>query len=56
MKLLKKSIIGIDLGVKQFAITSEGIKYENPKYYRKYEKQLAKLQRTLSRRKLYSKN
>jgi putative transposase len=49
-------IIGIDLGVKQFAITSEGIKYENPKYYHKYEKQLAKLQRILSRRKKGSNN
>ncbi|GIO05227.1 transposase [Brevibacillus reuszeri] len=48
--------VGIDLGIKNFAILSTGEKVENPKYYRKYEKQLAKWQRIQSRRQKGSKN
>ncbi|WP_375377948.1 IS200/IS605 family element RNA-guided endonuclease TnpB [Paenibacillus sp. MZ04-78.2] len=48
--------VGIDLGVKDFAILSDGRKIENPKYLRKYEKQLAKAQRALSRRKKGGRN
>ena len=39
---------GLDLGVKDLCITSDGTKYWNPKTIRKYEKKLAKLQRQLS--------
>lgn len=42
--------IGIDLGIKEFAITSDGVKYENPKYLQKSLSKLAKLQRELSRK------
>lgn len=42
--------IGIDLGLVDFAIMSDGIKIENPKFYEKSEKKLAKLQRELSRK------
>lgn len=42
--------VGIDLGIKDFAITSDGDKISNPKYLAKYEKKLAKLQRQLSRK------
>ena len=42
--------IGIDLGIKDFAILSTGEKIANPKYYRKLERKLAKLQRSLSRK------
>lgn len=42
--------IGIDLGLKEFAITSEGIKYNNPKFLRKHLKKLKRLQRNLSRK------
>ena len=42
--------VGIDLGIKDFAITSEGMKYPNPKYLGKSLKKLAKLQRELSRK------
>ena len=38
---------GIDLGIKELCITSDGKKYENPKIIRKYEKKLTKLQRQL---------
>ena len=48
--------IGIDLGIKDLLITSEGKKYENPKTIKKYEKKLARKQRQLSRKKKESKN
>lgn len=49
---LEKSgcVVGIDLGIKDFAITSDGIKYSNPKFFNKSQKKLAKLQRQLSRK------
>lgn len=48
--------IGIDLGIKEFAITSDGKMIENPKYLRKSEKKLRKLQKDLSRCQKESKN
>lgn len=42
--------IGIDLGIKEFCITSEGDKFYNPKYLAKSQKKLAKLQQSLSRK------
>lgn len=48
--------IGVDVGLKEFAITSNADKYENPKWLRKSEKRLAKLQKSLSRKKLGSNN
>ena len=42
--------VGIDLGIKEFCITSDGIKIENSKFYEQSEKKLAKLQRELSRK------
>lgn len=48
--------IGIDLGIKEFCITSKGEMVENPKYFRKSEKRLGKLQKDLSRCKKGSKN
>lgn len=45
------SSVGIDVGLKDFAILSDGTKYENPKWFRKLEQKLAKEQRILSRRK-----
>lgn len=48
--------IGIDLGIKEFAITSNGKVYPNPKYYRKYERRLKKLQQNLSRKQKGSNN
>ena len=50
------SKIGIDLGIKDFAITSDGEVFENPKWLRKSEKRLRKLQKDLSRKKKGSKN
>ena len=48
--------IGIDLGIKEFCITSDGEMIENPKYFRKSEKRLRKLQKDLSRCQKGSKN
>ena len=42
--------IGIDLGIVDFAILSDGNKIDNPRFYEKLEKKLAKLQRELSRK------
>ena len=50
------SAVGIDVGLKDFAILSDGTKYTNPKWFRKLEKKLAKAQRILSRRKKGSSN
>lgn len=43
--------VGIDLGLKDFAITSDGEIFTNPKHLRKSEKRLRKLQKDLSRKK-----
>jgi len=50
------SIIGIDLGITDFAITSDGDKTENPRCLVKSEKKLKQLQRSLSRKKKKSSN
>ena len=42
--------VGIDLGVKDFVITSDGEVFENKHFYKKDEKKLAKLQRQLSKK------
>lgn len=46
---------GIDMGLTDFAVTSDGDKYPNHKYLAKSEKKLAKLQRRLSRKQKGSK-
>ncbi|SFJ87238.1 transposase [Thermoflavimicrobium dichotomicum] len=46
----KEKAIGIDLDLKNFTILSNGEKINAPKYFRKYEKQLAKWYRIMSRR------
>lgn len=48
--------IGIDLGLKEFAICSNGDRFDNPKTLRKSEKKLAKLQKDLSRKQKGSNN
>ncbi len=41
--------IGIDMGLESFATLSNGIKIENPRFFRMDEKELAKAQRKLSK-------
>jgi len=48
--------IGIDLGIKDFAIISNGTKIPNPKHLKKKQKQLKRAQQSLSKKKLGSKN
>lgn len=43
-------VVGIDLGSRKLATTSDGVLFENPKLYRKAEKKLAREQRRLSRK------
>jgi putative transposase len=45
-------IIGIDLGIKDFIVDSNGIKYENIKTIRNNEKKLIKLQRNHSKKEM----
>lgn len=44
------AVVGLDMGLKSFAITSDGIEYPNHRYLRKSQKKLACLQRQLSRK------
>lgn len=44
------AVVGLDMGLKSFAITSDGAEYPNHKHLAKYQKKLAKLQRQLSRK------
>jgi len=48
--------VGIDVGLLTFAALADGTKIDNPKYFRKSEKKLARLQRRLSRKKKGSNN
>jgi len=47
----EETTIGIDLGIKDFAITSEGEVFENPKYFRKAQSKLKYVQRKYSKHK-----
>ena len=49
-------VIGLDLGIKDFCITSDGEMISNPKYLKKSLNKLAKLQRELSRKSKGSSN
>ena len=44
------AVCGIDLGLKDLAITSDGVKFKNNRYTKQYEKELAKAQKHLSRK------
>jgi len=48
--------IGVDLGIKELAVTSDGRRFENPKPLKKAQTKLKRLQRELSRRKKGGKN
>jgi putative transposase len=52
----EKTTIGIDLGLKHFIIDSNGVKVNNPKYYRKDESRLKLLQKRASKKQKGSKN
>ena len=48
-KITPTSIVGIDLGIKDLVVTSDGEKYSNPKEINKREKRLKRMQRKLCR-------
>ncbi|MEV7668456.1 RNA-guided endonuclease InsQ/TnpB family protein [Streptomyces albidoflavus] len=48
--------VGIDLGLTYFAVLSDGRKIESPKFLRRAEKKLGRMQRSLSRKEKGSKN
>ncbi|NLB45047.1 MAG: IS200/IS605 family element transposase accessory protein TnpB [Clostridiaceae bacterium] len=50
------AVVGIDLGLHDFAVTSEGNAIPNPRYLAKSQQKLAKLQRQLSRKTIGSSN
>ena len=49
-------VVGIDLGIKDLCITSDGEKIENIKVLQKYESKIKKLQRQLAKKQKDSKN
>lgn len=55
LKTIDKKI-GVDVGLKEFAICSDGFRVDNPKHFRKSEKRLTKLQKDLSRKQKGSNN
>ena len=55
-KITKENSIGIDLGIKDFAILSNGNKIGNPKFYRNKEQRLKILQKRASKKQKGSKN
>ena len=48
--LSKDNVLGIDLGIKHLAITSDNVKYDNPKHFHKTQAKLKRQQKILSRR------
>ncbi len=44
------AVVGIDMGLKSFAVTSDGMEYPNHKFLSKSTRKLARLQRQLSRK------
>lgn len=48
--------VGVDLGIKTFATTSDGVFFSNPKHLKQSEKRLTKLQKDLSRKQKGSNN
>lgn len=51
-----KRIIGVDVGIKTLITTSDGEKYENPKWLRRSQQKLRRLQKALSRKQKGSHN
>ena len=55
-KIIPRKIVGIDLGIKDVVITSDGEKVKNEKIIEKYEKRIKRKQRELARREKGSSN
>lgn len=55
-KIVLETAVGVDLGIKDYAILSDGTKYGKPKYLEKYSRKLAHLNKVFARSKNGSKN
>lgn len=55
-KIVLETAVGVDLGIKDYAILSDGTKYGNPKYLEKYSMKLAHINKVFARSKKGSKN
>ena len=55
-KLVKENAIGVDLGIKDYAILSDGTKFTNPKHLEKAQRNLSHLQKVFARKGKDSKN
>ena len=55
-EISKDSSVGIDLGIKDYAILSDGRKFSNPKHLENTKKKLAHLQKIFARKEKGSKN
>ena len=55
-KIALETAVGVDLGIKDYTILSDGTKYGNPKYLEKYNRKLAHLNKVFARSKKGSKN
>lgn len=53
-KVVRETAVGVDLGIKHFAILSDGTKYPNPKYYENKQKEITHLTKALRRTKVGS--
>ena len=58
IKSLEKTgaVVGLDLGIKNAVTTSDGQKFENKKFLKRGEKQIKRLQKSVSRKRKGSKN
>lgn len=54
-KVSPETSVGIDVGIKDFAVFSDGTKIANPKFYERSMKHLAVLQRKFARKQKGSK-
>jgi len=50
------SPVGLDLGLKSFAVLSDGTKIANPRHLKQHERRLSRLQRRLSKKHKWSRN
>ena len=55
-KLVKDNAVGIDLGIKDYVILSDGTKYSNPKHIEKVQRRLGHLQKVFARKNKESMN
>ena len=55
-KITNQEVLGIDLGLKHFAVLSDGTKIENPKLFKKIEKQRVRAERRLAKKQKGSAN